>query len=46
MVVDVIELEDVFCLFGCSSFLLIIQYLWGLCIEKTVISISYLRREG
>ena len=46
VVVDVIELEDVFCLFGCGSFLLIVQYLWGLCIEKTVISISYLRREG
>ena len=24
---DVIELEDVFCLFGCGSFLLIVQYL-------------------
>ena len=27
VVVDVIELEDVFCLFGCGSFLLIVQYL-------------------
>ena len=30
---DVIEVEDVFCLFGCGSFVLIVQYLRGLCIS-------------
>ena len=29
---DVIEVEDVFCLFGCGSFVLIAQYVRALCI--------------